>query len=61
MGFLDKIKQTFSGAKTDDLKAKAQDVARKADAKAEELSRRNGAVGKVAGKAHEVIDKVDGD
>ncbi len=58
---MDKIKQMFSGKNAGQAKGKAQDVAKKLDAKAEELSRKDGAVGKVAGKAHEVLDKVDGD
>lgn len=61
MGFLDKVKQMFSGKNADQAKGKARDVAKKLDAKAEEMSHKDGAVGKVAGKAHEVLDKVDGD
>lgn len=61
MGFLDKVKQMFSGNNAQQTKNRAQGVAKKIDAKAEELSHKDGAVGTVASKAHDVLDKVDGD
>jgi hypothetical protein len=48
-----------SGA--DDLLGKARDVATKVDDKAADLAQQDGTLGTVAGKAHEVLDKVDGD
>jgi hypothetical protein len=44
-----------------DLVAKARDAATKIDDKAEDLAEKDGTLGTVAGKAHEVLDKVDGD
>ena len=36
-------------------------VAQKIDDKAEQLAEKDGVVGKVAEKTHEVLDKIDGD
>jgi hypothetical protein len=63
MGLLDSLKGLVGGKKkgrgapTKQL----QDIAKKADDQAEKLAKKDGTVGKVAGKAHEVLDKVDGD
>jgi hypothetical protein len=61
MGVLDSIKGMFSGKKGDETKAQAQKLAQQADDQAQKFSTKEGTVGDVAGKAHEVIDKVDGD
>jgi hypothetical protein len=55
-GLIDKIKDAASSAAD-----KVQDVIAKADDKAEEASEKEGAVGKIAGAAHKVLDKLDGD
>ena len=55
-GLVDKIKEKVS-----DAAEKAQDLLAKADDKAEEASEKEGFVGKVAGAAHKVLDKIDGD
>ena len=71
MGIIDKAKDALPD-NLDDLKGKAaevatavknqaQGVAAKLDDKAEELSQKDGIVGTVAGKAHELLDKIDGD
>lgn len=64
MGLLDSLKGLFggkkkagSGAPTEQL----QHLAKQADDQAEKLAAKDGAVGDVAEKAHEVLDKVDGD
>jgi hypothetical protein len=63
MGLLDSVKSMFGGkgkkgsGSTDQL----QDLAKKADDQAEKLATKDGKVGDVAGQAHEVLDKVDGD
>ncbi len=62
MGLLDSLKGLFGGKKGGkDPKAQLQDVAKKIDAEAEKLASKDGVIGDVAGKAHEVLDKVDGD
>ena len=61
MGLLDSIKGMFSGKKGAETKAQAEKVAQQVDDQAAKLSTKEGTVGDVAGKAHEVIDKVDGD
>ena len=43
------------------VKDKAQGVAQKLDDKAEEMSQKEAIVGKAAGVAHTVLDKIDGD
>ena len=64
MGLLDSVKGMFGskkkaggGAPTKQL----QDLAKKADDQAEKLATKEGVVGDVAGKAHQALDKVDGD
>ena len=61
MGLLDSLKSMFSGQKGAQTKAQAQKVAQKIDDKAEQLAEKDGVVGKVAEKTHEVLDKIDGD
>jgi methyl-accepting chemotaxis protein len=71
MGIIDKAKDALPD-NLDELKGKAtevanavknhaQGVAAKLDDKADELSQKDGIVGTVAGKAHELLDKIDGD
>lgn len=64
MGLLDSVKGLFGkknagsgGAPTEQL----QNLAKKADDQAEKLATKEGVVGDAAGKAHEALDKVDGD
>ncbi|MGE0881174.1 MAG: CsbD family protein [Acidimicrobiia bacterium] len=45
----------------EDAAEKAKDAAAKLDDKAEELAGKEGIVGKIAGAAHKVLDKLDGD
>ncbi len=61
MGLLDSVKGMFSGKKGAETKAQAEKVAQQVDAEAQKLSTKEGTVGDVAEKAHEVVDKVDGD
>ena len=61
MGVFDSLKGMFSGQKAKATRAKAQKVVQKVDDQAEKLAEKDGAVGKVAEKAHEVLDKIDGD
>ena len=61
MGLLDSVKGMFSGNKGAQTKAHAQKVAQKVDDQAAKLATKDGVVGDIAKKAHEVIDKVDGD
>lgn len=74
MGLMDSLKGLLGRSKekgataakagkdqANDLVAKARGAATKLDDKAEELSKKDGKVGGLAGKAHELIDKVDGD
>ena len=61
MGLLDSLKGMFSGKKAAQAKAQAQKVAQKVDDQAEKLAAKDGVIGDVAEKAHQIIDKVDGD
>ena len=64
MGLMDSVKGLFGGKKgadSADSVAQLKDVATKVDDQAEKLATTDGTVGDVAGKAHEVLDKVDGD
>jgi hypothetical protein len=61
VGLLDKVKGMFSGKKGAQTKAQAQKIAQQIDDQAEKLAKKDGTVGNLAGKAHKVIDKVDGD
>ena len=61
MGLLDSVKGMFSGKKGAETKAQMQKVAQKVDDQAEKLATKDGVIGDVAEKAHEVIDKADGD
>jgi hypothetical protein len=61
MGLLDSVKGMFSGKKGAETKAEAEKIAQQVDAEAAKLAKKEGTVGDVAEKAHEVIDKVDGD
>ncbi|MEO5724230.1 MAG: hypothetical protein ABIQ39_06035 [Ilumatobacteraceae bacterium] len=58
MGFLEDAKEALDGG---NLKDQAEGIAKKLDDQAEKLSGKDGVVGDVAGKAHELLDKVDGD
>lgn len=63
MGLLDSLKGLVGGKKKGSgvPKKQLQGIAKKADDQAEKLAKKDGVVGDVAGKAHEVLDKVDGD
>ena len=64
MGFMDSVKGLFGGKKDatgTDTVAELKDVATKVDDQAQKLAASDGAVGDVAEKTHEVLDKVDGD
>jgi hypothetical protein len=61
MALLDSLKGMFSGKKGAQTKAQAQKVAQKVDDQAAKLATKDGIVGDVAEKAHQVIDKIDGD
>ena len=61
MALLDRVKGVFSGKKAAQTKAQAQKVVQKVDDQAEKLAAKDGVVGTVAEKAHEVLDKIDGD
>ncbi len=61
MGLLDKVKGMFGGKNGAAAKAQAQSVAKKLDDQAEKMAAKDGVVGDVAEKAHEILDKVDGD
>jgi hypothetical protein len=64
MGLLDSLKGLFSKKKPGGSSApteQLQGLAKQADDQAEKLATKEGAVGDAAGKAHEVLDKVDGD
>ncbi len=52
----DKAKDAVSG-----IDDKAKDLAGKLDDKAEDAADKGGLLGKVAGAAHNVLDKIDGD
>ncbi len=64
MGLMDSIKGLFGGKKgadSADTVDQLKDVATKVDDQAQKLATTDGTVGDVAEKAHEVLDKVDGD
>jgi len=61
MGLMDSVKGMFSGKKGAATKAQAQQVAQKVDDQAAKLATKDGVIGDVAEKAHEVLDKIDGD
>ena len=61
MALLDRVKGVFSGKRVAKTKAQAQKVVQKVDDQAEKLAAKDGVVGTVAEKAHEVLDKIDGD
>ncbi len=63
MGLLDSVKGLFGGKKSGaaDTGDQLKDIATKADDQAQKLSTQDGVVGDVADKAHDVLDKVDGD
>jgi hypothetical protein len=61
MALLDSLKGLFSGKKRAEAKAQVQKVVQKVDDQAEKLATKDGVVGTVAEKAHEVLDKIDGD
>ena len=64
MGLLDSVKGMFGGKKKAGGGAptkQLQDLAKKADDQAEKLAAKEGAIGDAAKKAHEALDKVDGD
>jgi hypothetical protein len=61
MGLLDSVKGMFSGKKGAEVKSQAQKVAQKVDDQAAKLATKEGVIGTVAEKAHEVLDKIDGD
>lgn len=55
-GFLGKLKD-----KMEDLGDKVQDAVGKVDDKLEDASEKEGILGKIAGAAHKVADKLDGE
>ena len=63
MGLLDSVKGLFGGKKSGaaDTSEQLKDVATKVDDQAQKLATQDGVVGDVAEKAHDVLDKVDGD
>jgi pimeloyl-CoA synthetase len=61
MGLLDSVKGMFTGKKGAQTKTQAQKIAQKVDDQAAKLATKDGVVGTVAEKAHEIIDKIDGD
>jgi len=61
MGLMDSIKGMLSGKKGAETKAEAEQIAQKVDAEAQKLATKDGTVGDVAEKVHEVVDMVDGD
>lgn len=69
MGLFDKVTSMFSKkggaaggtAAPENMKEQAQHIAQQVDAQAEKLATKDGTVGDLAEKAHEVLDKVDGD
>jgi hypothetical protein len=60
MGLFDKVKELIPEDKAK-LKAQALDIAAKLDDKAQELAKKEGKVGDLAAKAHQLLDKVDTD
>ena len=64
MSLMDSIKGLFGGKKgadSADTVAQLKDVATTVDDQAQKLATTDGSVGDVAGKTHEVLDKVDDD
>ncbi|HEY0520322.1 MAG TPA: hypothetical protein VGC84_12585 [Ilumatobacteraceae bacterium] len=61
MALLDNLKAMFTGKRGAETKAQAQKIAQKVDDQAAKLATKDGIVGTVAEKAHEVLDKIDGD
>jgi hypothetical protein len=61
MALLDSLKGMFTGKRGAQTKAQAQKVVQKVDDQAAKLAEKDGVVGTVAEKAHEVLDKIDGD
>ncbi len=61
MGLMDSLKGMLGGKKGAETKAQAQKVAQTVDAEAEKLAAKDGVLGDIAEKAHEVLDKIDGD
>ena len=61
MGLMNSLKGMFGGKKGAATKAQAQKVAQKVDDEAAKLATKDGVIGDVAEKAHEVLDKIDGD
>jgi hypothetical protein len=61
MGLMDSLKGLLGGKKGANAGAQLQGVAQKVDAEAAKLASKDGVVGDVAEKAHEVLDKIDGD
>jgi hypothetical protein len=60
MGLFDKVKDLIPEDKAK-LKAQAQEIATKLDGRAQELAKRDGKIGDLAAKAHQLLDKVDTD
>ena len=60
MGLFDKVKDMLPEDK-DALKDQAQDIAGKIDDQAEKLAQKDGALGNLAAKAHDILDRVDTD
>lgn len=66
-GLFDKLKDAAEGAvesvkdATETVVDKAQDAVGKLDDKAEDMAAKDGLGGKIAGGAHKVLDKLDGD
>lgn len=60
MGLIDSFKGMISGKKGVENRAQAQRVAQKVDEQAAKMGQRDGA-GSFAEKAHETLDKIDGD
>jgi hypothetical protein len=61
MGLLDSVKAMFSGKKGAETKARAQKAVQQVDDQAAKLAKKDGVVGDVAEKAHQILDKIDGD
>ena len=61
MALLDSLKGMFTGKRGAQTKAQAQKIAQKVDDQAAKLAEKDGTIGKVGEKAHEVLDKIDGD
>ena len=61
MGLMDSLKGMLGGNKGAPTKAQAQKAAQSVDAQAAKLAAKDGIVGDVAERAHQVLDKIDGD